>query len=140
MGLTLSTSRIDVMKALVEGITYDLSLALQSLRRAGLTISVLRAAGGGTRLAWWMQLTANLCGVPIEVINQPEPGTLGAALLAGLAAGVYSSLELGTKSCLAVSRRYEPDPRHGELHNDRLKAYEAAAASLLRAGGDEPAA
>lgn len=139
MGLTLSTSRLDVIKALVEGITYDLSLALQSLRRAGLTISMLRAAGGGTHLAWWMQLTADLCGVPIEVINQPEPGTLGAALLAGLAAGVYTSLEHGAKSCLAVSRRYEPDPRRGGLHNDRLKAYEAAAASLLRAGGDEPA-
>jgi xylulokinase len=137
--LTLSTSQIDVMKALVEGITYDLSLAGQSLRRAGLTISMLRAAGGGTHMAWWMQLTADLCGIPIEVINQPEPGTLGAALLAGLAAGVYSSLDLGAKSCLAVSRRYEPDPQRARLHNDHLKAYEAAATSLLRASGDEPA-
>jgi xylulokinase len=137
IGLTLSTSRLDVIKALIEGITYDLTLALQSLRRAGLTINTLRAAGGGTRLNWWMQLTADLCGVPIEVINHPEPGTLGAALLAGVAAGVYSSLEQGAKSCLAVSRRYEPDPRRVGLHSDRLKAYETAATSLLRAGCDE---
>jgi xylulokinase len=126
-----------VIKALIEAVTYDLTLTLQSLRRTALTINIVRAAGGGTRLNWWMQLTADLCGVPIEVINAPEPGTFGAALLAGLAAGVYSSLEEGAKSCLAVSRRYEPDPRRAGLHSARLKAYTAAATSLLRAGCDE---
>jgi len=44
---------------------------------------VLRAAGGGTRSAWWMQLKADLSATPVEVIAQPEPGTFGAALLAG---------------------------------------------------------
>jgi xylulokinase len=137
LGLTLAASRLDVIKALIEGITYDLALALQSLKRAGLTINLLRASGGGTRLPWWLQLTADLCQVPIEVIHHPEPGTLGAALLAGLAAGVYASLEQGAKQCHGVSQRYEPDPRRAALHTARLKAYESAVSSLLPLGCDE---
>lgn len=75
-GLTLGSSPTDIIKALMEGITFDLLLTLQSLRQAGLSFNVLRAAGGGTRSDWWMQLKADLSGLPIEAINQPEPGTL----------------------------------------------------------------
>ena len=96
-------------------------------------INLLRAAGGGTRSAWWTQLKADLIGVPIEVVNQKEPGTLGAALLAGLAAGTFSSLEEGSKLWISAARRYEPNFKRAALHAGRLATYLAAVRSLLQA-------
>ncbi len=109
-------------------------LTLQALRQAGLRINVLRAAGGGTRSEWWMRLKADLSGLPIEVTDQPEPGTLGAALLAGLAAGAYPSLDQGAERLIAPARRYEPDAQRASLYEASLRAYQAAATSLLQAG------
>ena len=57
-----------------------------------------------------MQLKADLLGMPVEVSRQAEPGTLGAALLAGVGAGVYRSLhEAATRA--GIARRFEPDER-----------------------------
>jgi xylulokinase len=132
LGMNLASSRTDVIKSLMESITYDLLLAVRSFRQANVEIRLLRAAGGGTRSAWWTQLKADLLGVPIEVVNQKEPGTLGAALLAGLAAGTYPSLEEGSTSWISAADRYEPDPKRAALHAERLEIYQATVSSLLR--------
>ncbi len=132
-GLTLGASPADIIKAFMESIAYDLSLTLQSLRQAGLRISVLRAAGGGTRSEWWMQLKADLSGLPIEATDQPEPGTLGAALLAGLAAGHYPSLEQGAGRLIVPARRYEPDRQRALLYEESLQTYQAAASANVAA-------
>jgi xylulokinase len=133
LGMNLASSRTDIIKSLMESIAYDLLLAVRSFRQADIEIRLLRAAGGGTRSAWWTQLKADLLGVPIEVVNQKEPGTLGAALLAGLAAGTYPSLEEGSKLWISAARRYEPDLKRAALHAERLGTYQAAVHSLLQA-------
>jgi len=133
LGMNLASSRSDIIKSLMESVAYDLLLAVQSFREANVEINLLRAAGGGTRSAWWTQLKADLIGVPIEVVNQKEPGTLGAALLAGLAAGTFSSLEEGSKLWISAARRYEPNFKRAALHAGRLATYLAAVRSLLQA-------
>jgi sugar (pentulose or hexulose) kinase len=116
----------------MESIGYDLLIAVRSLREANIDINLLRAAGGGTRSAWWTQLKADLTGIPIEVVNPKEPGTLGAALLAGLAAETYASLEEGSNLWISAARRFEPDLKRAALHKERLETYEATVHSLLR--------
>jgi sugar (pentulose or hexulose) kinase len=133
LGLNLASSQSDIIKSLMESIAYDLLLVVRSFRRANIEISLLRAAGGGTRSAWWTQLKADLTGVPIEVVNQKEPGTLGAALLAGLAAGTYGSLDEGSRSWIPAARRYEPDAKKASLHAKKLETYQSTVSSLLRA-------
>jgi sugar (pentulose or hexulose) kinase len=73
-----------------------------------------------------------LTGIPIEVVNQKEPGTLGAALLAGLAAETYASLEEGSNLWISAARRFEPDLKRATLHKERLETYEATVHALLR--------
>jgi sugar (pentulose or hexulose) kinase len=77
-----------------------------------------------------------LTGVPIEVVNQKEPGTLGAALLAGLAAGIFSSLEEGSELWISPSHRFEPDPKRVALHAERLETYQSTVSSLLRTSNE----
>ena len=136
LGMNLASSRTDIIKSLMESIAYDLLLAVRSFRQANVEIRLLRGAGGGTRSAWWTQLKADLLGIPIEVVNQKEQGTLGAALLAGLAAGTYSSLAEGSKLWISAAHRYEPNLKRAAFHAERLEAYQATVSSLLLASNE----
>ena len=108
-GLTLDTDRAELVKGILDGICFELRLNLESLRRAGLTVNCLRAIGGGARSERWMQLKADITGVPVEVMEVREAGCLGAAFLAGLGAGVYASpQEIAAIS--RVQRTFYPDP------------------------------
>jgi xylulokinase len=129
-GLTLATSPLELVKATMEGVACELSFAIDALRAAGGPITRCRAAGGGTRSAWWMQLKADLLGVPVEVPGQAEPGTFGAALLAGVGLGTYASLaEAGER--VAVSRRFDPDAERGAALGPKVDRHRAAVEAVL---------
>lgn len=131
LGLTLGSTGAELLKALMESVAYDLALTLRLMEECDVPCDVLRAAGGGTRSAWWMQLKADLSATPVEVIAQPEPGTFGAALLAGAAAGVYPTAWQAAEAMLRVERRYEPDEDRRCLYADRLATYTEAITALL---------
>jgi len=52
-------------------------------------------------------------GVPVEIVEQEEPGAFGAAILAGVGAGVYPSVSNAVEKLVKVTRRFDPDPRRG---------------------------
>jgi sugar (pentulose or hexulose) kinase len=112
-GVTLATTPVDVVRALLEGIACDFAHALDVLRRHGIVPTLVRATGGGARSSWWLQLHADLTGVPVEVVAQDEPGAFGAAILAGVGAGVYPSVSEAVERLVAVDRRFEPDLARG---------------------------
>lgn len=117
-GVTLATTAVDVVRALLEGIACDFSLTLDLLRGHGIQAQLIRATGGGSKNAWWLQLMADVSGVPVEVVAQDEPGAFGAAILAGVGAGVYQSVSAAVAELVTVSRRFEPDPERGARYAD----------------------
>jgi xylulokinase len=132
LGLTLATSKADVIQAFMESIAYDTVNTLSLMRDEGVAASgCIRITGGGARSAWWTQLKADMTGAPIEVVAHPEPGTLGAALLAGLATGVYDDLQEVSAGLSGTSAVYTPDPSRAALHAERLDAYRQLMALLL---------
>jgi len=112
-GVTLAATAVDVVRALLEGIACEFSISLDLLRGRGIELHLIRATGGGSRNAWWLQLMADLSGIPIEVVAQEEPGAFGAAILAGVGAGVYESVSAAVAGLVSVSRRFEPDAERG---------------------------
>jgi xylulokinase len=124
-GLTLAATGVDIVRALLEGIACEFSLTLDLLRRRGIDSRLVRATGGGSKNAWWMQLTADLTGIPVEVVAQDEPGAFGAAILAGVGAGVYESVSTAVAQLVTVARRFEPDTGRGAKYSavrGRLRA------------------
>jgi xylulokinase len=117
-GITLATTGVDVVRALLEAIACEFSFTLERLQRRGIESSLVRATGGGSKLDWWLQLHADLCGIPFEVVAQEEPGAFGAAILAGVGAGIYPSVSSAVGQLVAVARRFEPDGRRGEMYAD----------------------
>lgn len=131
LGLTLSTSPLDIVKAFMEGIAYDHVNTLSLLRSEGINVDRMKATGGGTRSEWWTQLKSDLISIPIEVGAQPEPGTLGAAMLAGLASGVYDNLEATCQKLAGTTRTHYPDPERRAMHEERLQFYNHLIGTLL---------
>jgi sugar (pentulose or hexulose) kinase len=121
VGVTLATTRVDVMRALLEAIASEFSLTIERLRHRGIESSLVRATGGGSKLDWWLQLHADLCGIPVEVVAQDEPGAFGAAILAGVGAGVYPSVSSAVAQLVAVSRRFEPDRERGAMYEPLIR-------------------
>jgi xylulokinase len=132
IGITLATSKIDVVKALMESITYDITNTLSMMRMEGIEIDRIRITGGGARSAWWTQLKADMTNIPIEVVEAEEPGTLGAALLAGLAIGIYDDLENTSKKYSGTKVVYKPNPDRASLHKDNLEKYHQLMTLLLK--------
>jgi xylulokinase len=132
LGLTLATSKTDVIRAFMESIAYDTVNTLSLMQDVGVAAhGPIRITGGGARSAWWTQLKADLTGMPVEVVAHPEPGALGAALLAGLATGVYGDLQEVSGRLSGTSAIYEPDPARAALHAERLEGFRSLMALLL---------
>jgi xylulokinase len=125
-GVTLAATSVDIVRALLEGIACDFAGTLDLLRKRGIDAKLVRATGGGSRNAWWLQLMADLTEVPVEVVAQEEPGAFGAAILAGVGAGVYPSVSAAVAQLVTVSRRFEPDSQRGALYADVRRRLAAA--------------
>lgn len=132
MGLTLAATGPDIIKAMMESIAYDLHYTVTRFREAGAKIDVFRGVGGGIRSEWWTQLKADLTMTPIDVVDQPELGTLGAALLAGHALGVFTNLEEKAKAFTKTSKRFQPNPGRARLYEERMELYQALVTDMLR--------
>jgi len=82
IGLRFSTSREDILRALLEGVAFEMRLNLSILENSGILIDELRAIGGGGKSKVWTQLKANVLNKPITTVAVTEAGCFGAAMLA----------------------------------------------------------
>ncbi len=114
LGITPTTTRGEIIRAILEGLGYELAEGLARCERAGLGVAGLRAVGGGAASDRWLRLTADVIGLPVERCRVAETAPLGAALLAGVGAGLYPSLAAAVEAATGVSDVFAPDPaRHG---------------------------
>ncbi len=130
-GLTLASKPIDIIRAFMESIAYDHVNTLSLLQSEGVIVESIRAMGGGSRSRWWTQLKSDMMGIPIDVIHQTEPGTLGAAMLAGLAIGCINDLTEACRALSSVARHYDPHPGRQREHQKKLARYRRAIQQIL---------
>jgi xylulokinase len=123
LGLTFATRRADLAKAILEGLTYELRVNIDLLKAGGVQIDVLRAIGGGAKSALWLQLKADITGIPVAVPRIIEAAGLGAALLAGAGAGIYRSASEAAEQFLQLSDNYQPNPKNQQVYDQRFGLY-----------------
>ena len=124
LGLTMASTRHDVAKAILEGLTFELLINLKTLDLCGVRVDELVAAGGGAKSPLWLQLKADILGRPIRTLRCPESACLGAALLAGMAAGVYGSLDEAVQQTVVHDREFVPDATLRARYQERFARYE----------------
>jgi xylulokinase len=130
LGLTFATTRADLALAIIEGLTYELRLNLDLLSEGGVVIDVLRAIGGGARSQRWLQLKADVTGIPVVTPQVTEAAALGAALLAGAGAGLYASVPEAAQRFLRLSRTYTPDPARHDAYTRQYELYRGVYAAV----------
>lgn len=123
VGLKLSTKREEVVKALIEGTTFEMKLNLTMLRSAGVPVETIRSTGGGAKSPLWNQLKADMLGVPVTTLQTSEGGSLGTAILAGTATGVYSSTTEAVELLIHDADRFEPRTDMATRYDERFERY-----------------
>lgn len=108
-GFTLSHTRAHFARAILEGVAFLLKRNLEVLQNAGVDASEIRSTGGGARSLLWNQIKANVCNLPVVTLENEDTALLGDAILAGVAAGVFESIEAGCKQMVALKDKIAPN-------------------------------
>lgn len=123
IGLTTRTSARDILRAILEGITFEIMINQEKLAVAGVAIHDLRAVGGLARSDHFLQLKANMMGTKIASLVYSEAGTIGVAILAGTAIGMYTGIEDAVHKLVRIKKVFEPDRQVHAEYQARFAAY-----------------
>ena len=121
VGVTFATERRHVVRALLEGVALETAVMAERLSEAGIAVTALRAVGGGSRSLDWMQIFAEVLGVPVESTSSADAAAVGAALIAGTATGLLDD----DGRSLPVVARCEPEERRHKQYRAKLEEFRA---------------
>ena len=123
VGITLDTTKADIVRALLEGITFESMVNVEHLERAGVSIRELVATGGLASSRMFLQMKADMMGRPIHTIASDQAGTMGVAILAGVAAGTYASIEEAVTLVVKKGTQYEPNMEQHKRYLEKFEKY-----------------
>lgn len=121
LGLTMDTSTAELYRACMEGVVYEMYLNIKSLRGSGCRFTRMHATGGGARSAEWMQMKADMLDVPITALKTVDAGTVGCAMLTGIAIGIFNDLQDAAQHMVEETVTYVPRP---EMHGKYMRIFE----------------
>jgi len=123
LGLQTSTTRGEILKSIMESVTFYLVESVEALGGMGIDVSEFIATGGGARSDRWLQIKADIFGVPFVRPRVTEGSTLGAAMLAGLATGVFAVPDEAVERFVERERTFEPDPGRHRIYREKVARY-----------------
>jgi sugar (pentulose or hexulose) kinase len=130
VGLTLKHGRGHIVRAIMEAIAFVVRRNVEVLTDLGVEIDSVRALGGGSRSAVWKQIEADVLGLPIVTMQEVDAGTLGAAMLAGVAIGWWDNLSEAVEEAVTEKAVYEPNLANRQLYDELYGAFADAYAAL----------
>lgn len=124
MGINYNTGRAELNRAVMEGVAFALNQCIEVCGELGLHAESAVASGGGARSAPWLQIQADVFGIPLKVADTEEQAGLGSAIAAGVGAGIYKDIEEG---CLAAVRYKDllivPDPENHKIYEEYYQLF-----------------
>ena len=131
VGLLNTTRKADLFRAVIEGLNYQFLHILQTMERSLNTrFERIVASGGATRNAFWLQNKADISGMDVEVSEIQDTSPLGAALLAGVALGVWSDLDEAAERVKGATRVFHPDAVRHARYRPLCDLYPSLAPAL----------
>jgi xylulokinase len=111
-GLSAMHRRRDLLRAVMEGVTYSLNDCLQVLKGMGVAPEKMLACGGGGKSPLWRQMLADVMNCPVATTVNTEGPALGVAILAGVGAGLYPSVPEACRAMIKVNQAQDPIPEN----------------------------
>ena len=110
VGLSASHTRAHVVRAILEGVAFSLRDTFTLFREMKVPVTSIRLGGGGARSPLWRQIQADVYGHAVEIVEAEEGAAYGAALLAGVGAGLWPTVDAACASTVRVATRVNPQP------------------------------
>jgi xylulokinase len=122
-GFTLRHGRNHFMRAIMESVGLIVRRNIEVLEGLGVPVNEIRALGGGARSRIWKQIEADIVGRPVLTTANEEAATLGAAILAGKAVGLYSSVEEAAGEMIQIKEKFEPTMSNRAIYDETYGTY-----------------
>jgi xylulokinase len=123
IGLTASHSRAHVVRAILEGVAFSLQDTFTIFREMKLPVESVRVGGGGARSDLWRQIQADVYGREVERVEAEEGAAYGAAILAGVGARMWPSVDEACAAIVRVRDSVRPDPANAKVMAESYSRY-----------------
>jgi xylulokinase len=123
VGLSASHTRAHVIRAILEGVAYSLKDTFTIFDELRVPVERIRLGGGGARSDLWRQIQADIYAHEVELVEAEEGAAYGAAILAGVGAGCWGSVDEACDSVVRVARRVTPDAKNSALLQKSYRTY-----------------
>jgi len=136
VGLTASHGRAHIVRAILEGVAFSLKDSFSIFEEMDVPVKHIRLGGGGARSHLWRQIQADVYGRSVEIVEAEEGAAYGAALLAGVGAGVWKTVDEACSQAVRVKARIEPDPVNSANLQQQYAHYVRIYPALQKIGAD----
>ena len=123
VGMSMDTTREDMTQAMLEGVAFGLRVSMEAAKSTGLTPKRSKICGGGAKSPLWRKMIANVMNMKIDRIESEEGPGYGAAILAAVGCGVFSSVEEAAGRLVKITDTEEPDPQLAGKYEEKYQKY-----------------
>ena len=123
IGLSAMHKKKDLIRAVMEGVSYSLRDCVEVMREMNVNVSDMMACGGGGSSPLWRQMLADLYGCPVKTTQNKEGPALGVALLAAVGAGIYSSVPEACRAVIKADKVQQPIAENTEKYEKVYALY-----------------
>ena len=132
VGLGAHHTQADLTRAVLEGVVFSLRDRLEVMRALGVEPHQVHATGGGARSRLWRQMQADIFALPVAVMASAPSPALGAALLAGVATGVFSDVAAASATVARLDNLLEPDSERAARYEQLYRTFSALDPAIRR--------
>lgn len=122
-GLSAIHSKRDMIRSVMEGVSYSLKDCMEIIKETGIEVNEVRASGGGGKSFLWRQMQSDIFNCDVNTINSSEGPALGVAILAGVGTGQYSSVQEACEAVIKVKTTVSPEKNSAELYTRDYARY-----------------
>jgi xylulokinase len=123
LGLSMSHTKSHMARAVMEGVALHVRWICEALEKIGLRVDEMNAIGGGSTSPVWTQITSDITGRPLKIVEHPlEAGAMGAALTVAVGMGIYPDMD-AIDDVIKIARVVEPDPAFARRYEGMYREY-----------------
>jgi len=130
-GFTLHHGKAHFIRSIMEAIAFAVQRNIDVLEDLGIKVDEIRSLGGGSRSLLWSQIKADVTQRSVYIMENEEAACLGAAMLAGVATGIYPNLKVATKKMVSIKKQVKPNKANMDIYKQGYKRYTSLYNSLL---------
>ena len=123
LGMTMDTSRADLVQAVLEGVAFAIRDSFEVARSLGLAIPRSRICGGGAKSPLWRKIFANVLGIPLDMVKTEQGPGYGGAMLAMVGCGEFESVQAASDALIELASTTEPDPALTALYEAQYQKF-----------------